>query len=241
MAFNDKTKLIARQNSAFRCCLCYKPFVEIHHIIPQADGGADSLENAAPLCSSCHDLYGGNPEKRKTIRQMRDHWWDVIEKRRKNLTESLELDKFCEISLDEDWEGALYSKGVALYHAVFEEEGFEATIDHIHQLVKTSQEKNPNRKRFFYLDIDGHKNENGGYDHDMYELQRHFLLGFLLPYLTEIHMPLGSFRNSKAQRNDFPEEINIIENLDQASINQSIDEGVSGIWVADKDKLITFD
>jgi hypothetical protein len=206
MAFSEKTKLLAKQKSAFRCCLCHKPFVEIHHIIPQAESGADKLDNAAPLCSSCHDLYGGNPEKRKTIRQMRDHWWDVIEKRRKNLTESIDLDKFCEILPDENWEGVLYSKGILLYHAVFEKEDFEDSIDHIHKLIKHSQETNPNRRRFFFLDIDGHRNENGGFDHDMYELQRYFLLGFLFPYL-----------------------------------NESIDKGASGIWVADKDKLMTFE
>jgi hypothetical protein len=241
MAFSEKIKLLAKQKSTFRCCLCHKPFVEIHHIVPQAEGGADELDNAAPLCSSCHDLYGGNPEKRKTIRQMRDYWWNVIEKRRKNLTESLDLDKFCEIPTDENWEGVLHSKGIALYHVVFEGEGFEGSVEHIYRLVKNAQDNHPNQKRFLFLDIDGHRNEDGGFDHDMYELQRHFLLGFLAPYLTEIHMPLGAVKNKKAQKNDVPDEIEIIENIDQKSINEALDKGVSSIWVADKDKLMTFE
>lgn len=241
MAFSEKIKPLAKQKSAFRCCLCHKPFVEIHHIAPQAEGGADTLDNAAPLCSSCHDLYGGNPEKRKAIRQMRDYWWDVIEKRRKNLTESLDLDKSCEVSADENWKGVLHSKGIALYHAVFEEEGFEDSINHIHRLVKSAQDNNPNQKRFLFLDIDRHRNEHGGFDHDVYELQRHFLLGFLAPYLTEIHMPLGVIKNKKAQKNDVPDRIEIIENLDRKSINEAIDKGVSSVWVADKDKLMTFE
>jgi hypothetical protein len=241
MAFSEKTKLLAKQKSAFRCCLCHKPFVEIHHITPQAEGGADKLDNAAPLCSSCHDLYGGNPEKRKTIRQMRDYWWDLIEKRRKNLTETPDIDKFCEVSTDKNWEGVLRSKGIALYHAVFEEEGFEDSVEHIHSLLKSAQDNTPNQKRFLFLDIDGHRNENGGFDHDVYELQRYFLLGFLAPYFTEIYMPLGSIKNEKAQRNDIPERIEIFEDLNQEFINEAIDKGVSSIWVADKDKLMTFE
>lgn len=241
MAFSEKIKLLAKQKSAFRSCLCYKPFVEIRHIIPQAEGGADKLDNAAPLCSSCHDLYGGNPEKRKAIRQMRDYWWEVIEKRHKNLTESLDLDKFCKIQPSENWEGVLHSKKILLYHAVFEEENFEDSVWHIHTLVKSAQEQNPNQRRFLFLDIDGHKNENGGFDRDMYELQRHFLLGFLAPYLTEIHMPLGIIKNKKAQRNDVPEKIEIFEKLDQESINKAIDKGIFSIWIADKDKLMIFE
>src|ERR1043165_5120294 len=92
MPFSEKVKLEAKKRSAFRCCICHKPFVEIHHIIPQADGGADTLDNAATLCSSCHDLYGGNPEKRKIIKQMRDHWWELMSKRELALTHSKEID-----------------------------------------------------------------------------------------------------------------------------------------------------
>ncbi|MEH2042862.1 HNH endonuclease [Nostoc sp.] len=241
MAFSKKTKLLAKKKSAFRCCLCHKPFVEIHHIIPQSEGGSDELDNFAPLCSSCHDLYGGNPEKRRTMRQMRDYWWELIEKRNNNLTDLLNLDEFCEIKSDKNWEGMLHSKGVVLYHAVFEEENFEVSVYHIHRLLKIAQDTSPNKKRFLYIDIDGHRNKNGGFDHDMYELQRHFLLGFLAPYFTEIYMPLGLINNKKAQRNNVPETIEIIEKLDQNSINQAIDKGISSIWVADKDKLIKFE
>jgi len=60
--------------------MCHKPDVHIHHIIPQAEGGEDTEDNAAPLCPSCHDTYGANPQKRKLIREMRDDWYEKCEK-----------------------------------------------------------------------------------------------------------------------------------------------------------------
>jgi len=125
MAFNEKIKLQAKEMSAFRCCICHKPFVEVHHVMPQADGGSDELENAAPLCSSCHDLYGGNPEKQKAIRQMRDHWWGLMQRRRANLTENQAIDRFAQIEENLNHRGSLCSKGIAIYHLVFANENFE--------------------------------------------------------------------------------------------------------------------
>ena len=83
MAFSEPTKLEAKRRSDFQCCICKEPFVEVHHILPQAVGGSDDLDNAAPLCASCHDRYGGNPDKRKQIREMRDLWWEVCTERKK--------------------------------------------------------------------------------------------------------------------------------------------------------------
>jgi hypothetical protein len=84
MAFPEKLKLQAKQRANFSCVICHQPFVDVHHIVPQSDGGPDSIENAAPLCGSCHDLFGGNPDKRKQIREMRDFWWEVCQKKNTN-------------------------------------------------------------------------------------------------------------------------------------------------------------
>ena len=53
-----------------RCCIadCHKPDIDIHHIVPQADDGESTEDNAAPLCAGCHRAYGGDPTKRKMIR-----------------------------------------------------------------------------------------------------------------------------------------------------------------------------
>lgn len=64
------------------CCFCQKYCgrdIEVHHIIQQADGGKDIVDNAIPLCFGCHSEIGsynpkhpkGNkytPEELKTIR-----------------------------------------------------------------------------------------------------------------------------------------------------------------------------
>ena len=75
MNFTEKTKLLVKQKSNFRCCICNTIGVEIHHIIPKSEQGNNQIDNAAPLCPTCHELYGDNPKKRKFIREIRDFWY----------------------------------------------------------------------------------------------------------------------------------------------------------------------
>lgn len=79
MSFSEPLKITIRKRAHFSCCLCHELGVEIHHIVPQSDAGLDSEENAAPLCPSCHEKYGANPEKRKFIREARDFWYEICE------------------------------------------------------------------------------------------------------------------------------------------------------------------
>ncbi len=81
MAFTEALKIRIRQKAHYCCCLCHRLEIEIHHIIPQAEGGLDDDDNAAPLCASCHETYGANPQKRKFIREARDHWYEVCANR----------------------------------------------------------------------------------------------------------------------------------------------------------------
>jgi len=75
MPFRERTKFQVKEAANNKCCICQTPGVEIHHIIPQSEGGPDTFENAAPLCPTCHSIYGGNPIKRKAIREARDIWY----------------------------------------------------------------------------------------------------------------------------------------------------------------------
>lgn len=78
MPFLETLKADVRKRSHHACCLCksYGP-VEIHHIIPEENGGSDTFDNAASLCPTCHEVYGMNPTKRKYIREARDTWFEI--------------------------------------------------------------------------------------------------------------------------------------------------------------------
>jgi hypothetical protein len=83
MPFSETIKLEIKRKAHFTCCWCTDRDnkVDVHHIVPQAEGGPDTEGNGAPLCGSCHDKYGHNPEMRKEIRSRRDHWYELCEKR----------------------------------------------------------------------------------------------------------------------------------------------------------------
>lgn len=99
--------------------------------------------------------------------------------------------------------------GVALYHRVLRRENFEKAAKDLVSLVYAAEKKEPGKPRTLYLDIDGHRNAQGGFDADMLELQKEFGLRFLLPFLTEVHFPLISAKNKNPQRNDVPERLEI--------------------------------
>jgi hypothetical protein len=81
MPFSENIKRKVKERAHYRCCVCHNQWAtEVHHIIPESEGGRDTEENAAPLCSNCHDLLGGNPDKRKFIRENRDFWYNLCDK-----------------------------------------------------------------------------------------------------------------------------------------------------------------
>ncbi len=83
MSFSESLKLEVKRKAHFTCCWCNvrDNKVDVHHIVPQAEGGPDTEDNAAPLCGSCHDKYGNNPDLRKEIKNRRDHWYELCERR----------------------------------------------------------------------------------------------------------------------------------------------------------------
>ena len=82
MPFSESIKKEVRRKSNLSCCLCRKIGVEIHHLIPSHEGGTDTIENAVPLCPTCHDIYGENSQKRKFLREARDVWYELCESKR---------------------------------------------------------------------------------------------------------------------------------------------------------------
>ena len=72
---------------------------------------------------------------------------------------------------------------LALYHRVYRRENFEKAAKDLFGLIQKAQKDNPNMERVMYVDIDGHRNEAGGFDADMRELQIEFGTSMLLPYV----------------------------------------------------------
>jgi len=130
---------------------------------------------------------------------------------------------------------------IELRHSVKANETFEEAAQAIVALVYKAEIESPGASRHLHLDIEGHKNSSGGWDHDMFELQKEFLIGFLMPHLTELTMPLGRVRNPKPQDNDVPEEFQIIPRESKALVQEIAsmekpDDGMS-FKIVDGDEL----
>jgi hypothetical protein len=81
MAFSKTLKDNVKKKAHYQCCMCSGLFIDVHHIVPQADGGDDAFENAAPLCQSCHFQYGNNRDLRAQIIGRTEIWYEICERR----------------------------------------------------------------------------------------------------------------------------------------------------------------
>ena len=101
---------------------------------------------------------------------------------------------------------------IALYHVVYEAEGFNDAAQAIFSIIQKAAHDFPGKPRHLYLDIDGHRNVAGGFNRDMWELQQEFCIGFLMPWLTELLIPMGAkIKNPNLQREDVPEKLEILQ------------------------------
>jgi hypothetical protein len=89
MPFSEDIKTKAMVACGRYCCVCHKfcgNNMEVHHIKAHADGGADTFENAIPLCFDCHAevrQYDSRHPKgikfsEKELIQHRDNWYKKI-------------------------------------------------------------------------------------------------------------------------------------------------------------------
>ncbi|MGW5108789.1 HNH endonuclease signature motif containing protein [Nocardia sp. NPDC004123] len=97
-----------------------------------------------------------------------------------------------------------------LYHDMAVYENFERCTRRIFEVLKRTQRQFPGQPRHLLLRVQGHRNAAGGFDRDAFELMRHFIPEDLMPYLTELTMPLIGIRNPEQQRNDIPDELRIV-------------------------------
>lgn len=90
MSFPPSIREQALVKSHRRCCVCHKfagREANVHHIVQEADGGANTLENAICLCLPCHGEAGhfiprhpmGTKYSPDELRRHRDQWWALCE------------------------------------------------------------------------------------------------------------------------------------------------------------------
>jgi hypothetical protein len=84
--FTQELREEALVRSGRCCCVCHTHAgrdAETHHIVQEADGGANTLDNAIVLCSKCHGEAGhynvrhprGTKYSPRELRRHRDEWW----------------------------------------------------------------------------------------------------------------------------------------------------------------------
>src|SRR5690349_23074543 len=89
MPFPPEIRTEALVEAARYCCVCHQykgKRVEVHHIIQEADGGPNTLENAICLCFDCHSEAGHyNPRHPKGTKfspeELRIHkktWKEIV-------------------------------------------------------------------------------------------------------------------------------------------------------------------
>lgn len=57
MPFSEKLRIKVLLWCDRHCCLCKKACginIEVHHLVPEEDGGKNDIDNAIPLCFDCH-------------------------------------------------------------------------------------------------------------------------------------------------------------------------------------------
>jgi len=84
--FSKEVREEALIRSGRHCCVCHMHAgrdAEVHHIVQEADGGPNTLDNAIALCSRCHGEAGhynarhprGTKYSPSELRRHRDEWW----------------------------------------------------------------------------------------------------------------------------------------------------------------------
>lgn len=86
MPFSEDTRIEALVKAARHCCICHRfrgTKIECHHIVEEAAGGADTLDNCIPICFDCHaDMKSydfqhprGTRYRPKELEKHREAWY----------------------------------------------------------------------------------------------------------------------------------------------------------------------
>ena len=101
-----------------------------------------------------------------------------------------------------------FDNTVSIRHVVRAEESFEEAAQAVFGMIREAQSRYPDWPRVLYLDIEGHRGSDAGFDDDFVEFQQELLFSTIAPFLTAFETPLtGGLVNPDPQRNDPPDEL----------------------------------
>ena len=101
-----------------------------------------------------------------------------------------------------------FDNTVSILHIVREADSFEDAVADCFGLIKESQERYPDWPRSFFLEIEGHADEQNRFDSDFVEFQQEFFFSTLAHFVTAFELPLtGALLNPNPQRNDLPDRL----------------------------------
>ena len=89
MGFHPKIKQEALRLSARHCSVCHRykgVKMEVHHLVQEANGGPNTLDNAIPVCFDCHSDAGhfnnrhpkGSKFSIPELTKARDSWYEFV-------------------------------------------------------------------------------------------------------------------------------------------------------------------
>lgn len=93
MPFSPGVRKEALIASARHCCICHRykgVKVEVHHVVPESEGGSNDIENAIVLCFDCHADAGhynpnhprGTKMSPEELREAKDSWQMMVKSNR---------------------------------------------------------------------------------------------------------------------------------------------------------------
>lgn len=103
-----------------------------------------------------------------------------------------------------------FDNTVSIYHIVQPQDAFDRAAQDAFALVREAQERFPDWPRIFYLDIQGHAGDEGGFERDFFEFQQDFWFATIAHFVTAFDTPLtGPLINPNPQKNDLPDSLAI--------------------------------
>ncbi len=101
-----------------------------------------------------------------------------------------------------------FDNSISLYHIVGPSDSFEDAVQDLFSLLREAQTRFPDWPRAFYVDINGHLDDEGRYVEDFVELQQEFFFSTIAPFVSALELPLtGPLANPEPQRNDVPDKL----------------------------------